>query len=119
MDRIINPELEAQAPPAGDIIENAIPHTSPSDAVLLLNPAGKVIMQNPNGDALMRSVASHSAFRDKFIELCNDPLLAVEPTLVQHHGCVYSVQATPVRKRDGSLLGYVMVFRDITLSMQA
>jgi signal transduction histidine kinase len=89
------------------------------DAVIVLNPEGRTILRNHAADKLVNEAAQHPHSKRQLAALFNQHVDLIKPEIVHLMENVYSVQATPVRVPSGDLLGYVMVFRDITAIIEA
>jgi signal transduction histidine kinase len=111
-------ELSAEATSANVNHFDFVPGFN-TDAVLLLNPAGKVVVQNPSGEVLMHAIAANAGLRETFANVCKNPAGAAEPQMVEHQGCLYTLQATPMYMAGRKLIGYTVIFRDITALMQS
>jgi two-component system phosphate regulon sensor histidine kinase PhoR len=90
-----------------------------SDAVIVQDPSGRVILRNLTADSLIRTIARNATTRKDFTDLCRRPTDLAEPRTVTFVDQVFSVLATPVCLESGDLLGYVIVFRDITALAEA
>lgn len=88
--------------------------TSISDAVIVQDTQGDVLLRNRTAADLMDAVARDRQQRELFSQVCRSPEQLSEPHMVALAGHYYSVLATPVQLEGGSILGYVIVFRDIT-----
>ncbi|HLY28382.1 MAG TPA: ATP-binding protein [Aggregatilineales bacterium] len=85
-----------------------------SDALVVLGSDRNIILSNPRADALIKRVAGSREQRQGFIDLCTNPEALFEPATVDLGGKSYRASATEVRMPSGEMLGYVVVFHDIT-----
>ncbi|HEX2907777.1 MAG TPA: ATP-binding protein [Phototrophicaceae bacterium] len=92
--------------------------SSIADAVMVQNPSGKIILRNRTADKLLQLVQQNRQMRRTFIQLCKYPGELAEPRTVNFGDQFFSVLATTVLMPDGELLGYVIVFRDITVLIE-
>jgi len=89
------------------------------DAVIVLNPAGKTILRNHAAEQLIAEASQHPNSKRQLAALFQNHAELTKAQIVDLMENVYSIQATPVRVPSGDLLGYVMVFRDITAIIEA
>jgi len=89
------------------------------DAVVVLNPSGQTILRNHAAEQMVSAAMQHPHFKRQLGSLFRDHAELTEARIVHLMEKAYSVQATPVRIPSGDLLGYVMVFRDITALIEA
>jgi len=92
--------------------------TSISDAVIVMNPTGKPILLNPAAEHLLQKVQVDAEAFSLFNSLARRPDQLSEPQTIELVGGFYNTLATPVNMRSGELLGYVLVFHDITSIME-
>ncbi len=93
--------------------------SSISDAVIVQDPRGKIILHNPTAEALMDVVDRDFDKHHSFTELLHRPAELARPRTVSFADQFYSVLATPVCMANGDLLGYAIVFRDITALVES
>jgi two-component system sensor histidine kinase VicK len=93
--------------------------SSISDAVIVQDPRGKIILHNPTAEALIDAVDRKLNDHHSFVELLRRPAELAKPRTVSFGGQFFSVLATPVCMPNGELLGYVIVFRDITALVES
>jgi two-component system sensor histidine kinase VicK len=93
--------------------------SSISDAVIVQDPRGKIILRNPTAEALTAAVDSNLNEHRSFGELLHRPAELAQPRTVNFADQFFSVLATPVCMPNGELLGYVIVFRDITALVES
>ncbi len=93
--------------------------SSIADAVIVQDPHGKIILQNPTAEALMDEVERDINTHQSFYELLRHPAELSQPRAVNLADQYFSVLATPVCMPNGELLGYVIVFRDITVLVES
>jgi two-component system sensor histidine kinase VicK len=93
--------------------------SSISDAVIVQDPRGKIILQNPTAKALLDSVDQDLDTHRHFFELLCRPANLAQSRTVSFGDQFFSVLATPVCMPNGELLGYVIVFRDITALVES
>lgn len=93
--------------------------SSISDGVLVRGTGDQILLANPAARDLIESVRPHADAYRIFYNLQAQPHLLTEPqaiTLLNKH---YSVLATPVITQNREVLGYIVVFRDITAMVEA
>ncbi len=88
--------------------------TSITDAVIVMNPAGRTILHNHAAEGLLKQVQADPPAYRQFVALVQNPASLAEPRTVELAGGYYDTHATPVHMPSGELLGYVVVFHDIT-----
>ncbi|MEP7284390.1 MAG: ATP-binding protein [Chloroflexota bacterium] len=93
--------------------------SSISDAVIVQDIAGKVILHNTSADNLTRMVAPNRALQREFVQLCSQPANLLQPKTVALANQYFSVLAAPFYDPDEKLIGYVLVFRDVTPIFEA
>jgi two-component system sensor histidine kinase VicK len=93
--------------------------SSISDAVIVQDPRGVIILRNPTADALLNAVDSNLNEHRDLSELLHRPAELAQPRTVHFADQFFSVLATPVCMPNGELLGYVIVFRDITALVES
>jgi two-component system sensor histidine kinase VicK len=93
--------------------------TSIGDAVIMQTPEGDILLRNQAALTLIKKIESDSTARALFdrTRLTPDSLKQAHTVELVNH--FFSVIATQVRLSSGSLLGYVIVFRDITALLEA
>jgi two-component system sensor histidine kinase VicK len=93
--------------------------TSIGDAVIMQTPEGDILLRNQAALTLIKKIESDSTARALFdrTRLTPDSLKQAHTVELASH--FFSVIATQVRLSSGSLLGYVIVFRDITALLEA
>ncbi len=90
-----------------------------SDAVIVQDPNGNTIWQNPTAVELVRIVADHPTWQHQFVQLSIHPTELTQARTVSFGDQFFSVLATPVCLASDDLLGYVIVFRNITAIVEA
>jgi signal transduction histidine kinase len=93
--------------------------TSISDAVIVQDTQGKIILRNHTAEQLMEALASDREQRNEFARICLHPEELATPRMAEFVEHYFSVLATPVQMEAGELLGYAIVFRDITAIIQS
>jgi two-component system sensor histidine kinase VicK len=93
--------------------------SSISDALIVQNLERKIILSNPTADALLKRIRRDAGLRRAFTRLCADPEALMTPRTVEFGAEFFSVLARSAQLPSGELLGYVIVFRDITPLVQA
>jgi signal transduction histidine kinase len=93
--------------------------SSISDAVIVQDPYGNVILQNPTAEALMDEVEQDINAHRSFFDLLRHPGELSQPRTVNFADQYFSILATPVCMPNGELLGFVIVFRDITALVES
>lgn len=93
--------------------------TSIADAVFVQNSDGKTILQNAAAEALLGYINSDAAVQEEFTALRRAPERLNTATTIRLGERYYSALAQPARFPSGELLGYVLVFHDITAIVQA
>ncbi|GAB4516126.1 MAG: ATP-binding protein [Anaerolineae bacterium] len=93
--------------------------TSISDVVIVQDTQGRIILYNRAAGSLMQALSRNRAERDAFNRLCQFPEDLHQPQMASLADGHYSVLATPVQLETGELLGYVIVFRDITALIES
>lgn len=93
--------------------------TSISDAVIVQDTEGQIILRNRTAEELLAALAQDRKQRETFTNLCRNPRELATPQIVTFFHYYFSVLATPVQMASGELLGYVIVFRDITPIIQS
>ncbi len=88
--------------------------TSISDAVIVLDLLGNSIHRNEAANRLINAVQNNGHEWGLFSKLCGQPQQLLNPISAKFAERHFSVLATPVQSNEGDLLGYVIVFRDIT-----
>lgn len=89
--------------------------TSISDAVIVVDMNNRPILVNTAARTLQKSVGSRSDFQALF----GDPSYYSQARSITVSSRHFSALSTPVRLPQGDLLGYVMVFRDVTSLVEA
>ncbi len=84
--------------------------TSISDPVMVQDFEGNVLLRNPAAEQVSPQLPP---------ELVKNPAQLTEPRTLALNNQYFSALSTPVRMDDNTLLGYVMVLRDITALVQA
>lgn len=92
--------------------------TSISDAVIVMNPQGRPILMNPAAQRMLQQMQMDQPALDLFNTLASRPDQLSEPRTIELVGSFYNTLATPVNMQSGELLGYVLVFHDITSIME-
>lgn len=90
-----------------------------SDAVIVLDLKGNIFLHNATADRLLTLANQQPTAYHDFTLILNQPSLVSQARLVQFGGEYFSVLATPVCLESGELLGYVVVFRDVTALIEA
>jgi two-component system, OmpR family, sensor histidine kinase VicK len=93
--------------------------TSISDAVIVQDNTGQTILRNRTADHLLANIAENPTERATMQSLIVRPEALNAPQTVSFGEDHFSVLATPVQMANGDLLGYVVVFRDITALIAA
>lgn len=93
--------------------------SSISDALIVQNMERKIILANPPAEDLLRHVRRDTTLRRAFARLCARPEALVTPRTVEFGAQFFSVLARSAQLPSGELLGYVIVFRDITPLIEA
>jgi signal transduction histidine kinase len=93
--------------------------SSISDGVLVRGTGDQILLANPAARDLIERVRPHDEAYRTFYYIQAQPHLLTEPravTLLDKH---YSVLSTPVITQSREVLGYIVVFRDITAMVEA
>ena len=93
--------------------------TSISDVVIVQDIGGEIILRNSAAETLIDDLTQEASQQQEFQMLCDNPSELHEPRMVSFVDHHYSVLATPVEMASGDLLGYVIVFRDITALIES
>ncbi len=93
--------------------------TSISDVVIVQNSYREILFENHTAKALREKLKELPQDLNTFNELCLNPAALTTPQTVSLADYHYSLLATPVRMNSGDLLGYVIVFRDITAIIES
>jgi two-component system phosphate regulon sensor histidine kinase PhoR len=93
--------------------------SSIGDAVLVMDPNGQIILKNDSATRLLKALEVAPRVYENFKQLCQRPELLVESRMFTLDDCYFSVMATPVLLGNGTLLGHVIVFHDITALIQS
>lgn len=89
--------------------------TSISDVVVVVDTQYQPTLYNEAARVLRRSVPTAAEFRALF----SDPARYAQPRSVTVGKRHFSALSTPVRLPDGGVVGYVIVFRDVTSLVEA
>lgn len=89
--------------------------TSISDAVIVMDTQDQPILTNAAAEVLMQSVEENP----EYMALFSNPLQYSQPRNATVGNRHFNVLSTPVRLPSGELLGYVVVFRDVTSLVEA
>jgi two-component system phosphate regulon sensor histidine kinase PhoR len=93
--------------------------SSIGDAVLVMDPNGQIILKNDSATRLLKALEVAPRVYESFKQLCQRPELLVESRMFTLDDCYFNVMATPVLLGNGTLLGHVIVFHDITALIQS
>jgi two-component system sensor histidine kinase VicK len=93
--------------------------SSISDALIVQNLDRKIILANPPAEDLLRHIRRNVALRRTFARLCAQPEVLIIPRTIAFGAQFFSVLARSAQLPSGELLGYVIVFRDITPLVEA
>jgi signal transduction histidine kinase len=93
--------------------------SSISDAVIVQDPRGTIILRNPTAETLIRLADDDLNAHRNLNDLLGRPTELAQPRTVSITDRFFSVLATPVCMPNGELLGYVIVFRDITALVES
>ncbi|NDJ79061.1 MAG: HAMP domain-containing protein [Chloroflexi bacterium] len=93
--------------------------TSIGDAVIIQEQDGNMMLLNDGAADLMRLVRPDMDAFQRMMRLVNQPETLDQPTMVELAESYFSVLATPVQLPSEDVLGYVIVFRDITALVEA
>lgn len=93
--------------------------TSISDAVIVQNPAGKIILQNRTAEEFIQFARSEESLARAFVQLMKQPEALAQPRTVQFADRYFSVLSTQVSLESGQMLGYVIIFRNITALIES
>lgn len=89
------------------------------DVVIVQDTKGRTILQNPAAHNLIESISADKSLLQEFNHFRQSLDFLSTARTVRFAQNYYSVLATPVGLPSGELLGYVLVFRDITAIMEA
>lgn len=93
--------------------------SSITDAVIVRGQKGNVVLLNPAAERLLEELQRDQEAFGQFMALQWQPQLLAKPRNVSFNDKHFSVLATPVFMEQKTLLGHIIVFRDITLMVQA
>jgi signal transduction histidine kinase len=85
-----------------------------NDPVIVQDLNGESVLHNRTAEILLRDTAQHPQEYGQLQQLMNDPKLLTNAQVVNFIQRFFSVLATPVILKNGTLIGYVIVFHDIT-----
>ena len=88
--------------------------TSISDSVIVLDVNKMPILVNHAANQLINEIATNQRYQHQLINIYHHLPDSDRPHNLTFYDRHYSVLSTPVRMPDYHLLGYVLVFRDIT-----
>jgi two-component system sensor histidine kinase VicK len=88
------------------------------DVVIVQDVKGRTILQNPAAHNLIESISADKKLLQEFNHFRQSLDNLSTARTVRFSQSYYSVLATPVGLPSGELLGYVLVFRDITAIME-
>jgi signal transduction histidine kinase len=93
--------------------------TSISDIVIVQNPEAQIILKNNSAEKLFDTLSHHRALQERVFHLLKQPQELSQPKALELLDQFFSVISTPVQMPSGDLLGYVIIFRDITALVQS
>jgi signal transduction histidine kinase len=93
--------------------------SSITDAVIVRGQKGNVVLLNPAAERLLEELQRDELTFGEFMALQWQPQLLSKPRNVSFANKHFSVLATPVFMEKKTLLGHIIVFRDITVMVEA
>lgn len=90
-----------------------------TDALIVTDYKGDLILQNHAAEGLNSRLFSQPNEYEKYLEILGNPASVTEPTLIRLGEGHFSALSTPVHAKDDTILGSVIVFRDVTAIMAA
>ena len=88
--------------------------TSIHDVVVVLNGHGEIILQNRAATSLQYQLEQDEAAQRRYLDIIQKPRRLFEPQQVSLLSYHFNVIASPVEMENGDVLGYVIVFNNIT-----
>ncbi|MDX1993214.1 MAG: cache domain-containing protein [bacterium] len=90
-----------------------------NDGVFVLDRQGRPILLNDTAREIVRSIRSSPTYRSAYGSLLSNPERLLDPQMLNLDDAYFSALSTPVSLTSGELLGYVIVFRNITEIIKA